>query len=205
MVLSDREIRQRLYPYPAELEEWQKIKIAPLNEQALQPASIDLRLSGDFIFFPLRTEDNRPIFHHQDTLQPQNSPGKTYQYEGVVLLLPGWFALGSTIETVTVPEDLVANLMGKSSLGRQGLIVHATAGWCDPGFRGRITLELNNISPYPLKLHVGQYIAQLAFTQLTSRVIVPYGEKKLRSRYQGQDTVTAARPYASSDEPAPKS
>lgn len=197
MVLSDREIRHRLYARG--LEDWQKLEIDPWDEQALQPASVDLRLSGDFIFFPLRTDDNRPIFHHQDTLQPQNTPAKTYQYDGAVLLLPGWFALGSTIETVTVPEDLVASLMGKSSLGRQGLIVHATAGWCDPAFHGRITLELSNISPYPLKLHVGQYIAQLAFTQLTSRVMRPYGDKVLRSRYQGQDTVTAARPYSSSD------
>jgi dCTP deaminase len=109
------------------------------------------------------------------------------------VIQPGTFVLGSTIETITLPDDIVARVDGKSSLGRLGLLVHATAGYVDPGWTGRLTLELSNQSQMPIALYYGMRIAQISFIELTTPVDRPYGDESLGSKYQGQTGPTASR------------
>jgi dCTP deaminase len=106
---------------------------------------------------------------------------------------PGEFCLGRTLEWVELPDDVVARIEGKSSLGRLGLIVHATAGFCDPGWKGTLTLELNNLTRVPIILHPGLEIAQLSFMMLDQPALRPYGSPELGSHYQGQRAATASR------------
>jgi len=108
---------------------------------------------------------------------------------------PGTFVLGGTIETISIPDDIVARVDGKSSLGRLGLLVHATAGYIDPGFVGRLTLELSNQSQMPIALYFGMKIAQVSFLRLSSVVERPYGDPALGSKYQGQTEPTASRAH----------
>jgi dCTP deaminase len=106
---------------------------------------------------------------------------------------PGEFCLGRTLEWVELPDDIVARIEGKSSIGRLGLIVHATAGFCDPGWKGTLTLELNNLTRIPIKLYPGLPIAQLSFMALDRPAIRPYGSPELGSHYQGQRAATESR------------
>jgi len=103
--------------------------------------------------------------------------------------------LGSTLEAVTLPDDLAARLEGKSSLGRLGLLTHSTAGFIDPGFTGHVTLELSNVANLPIKLWPGMRIGQIAFFRLTSPAENPYGSAQYGSRYQGQRGPTASRSF----------
>ena len=109
------------------------------------------------------------------------------------ILHPGEFVLGSTLERVTLPDDLVARLEGKSSLGRLGLLIHSTAGFIDPGWDGHVTLELSNVANLPITIYVGMKIGQLSFMQLTEPSERPYGSDSLGSKYQGQKGPTASR------------
>ncbi len=170
MILSDRDLRARLLDG--------SIGVAPLSdlEQQLQPASIDLRLGDKF----------RSI---ADTAQ---DTFVTVEPGGVYVLAPGAFALGTTVERVRVPNDLVARVEGRSSVGRIAVIVHATAGFIDPGFEGEITLELANLGPKPARLSPGMRICQIVFHQLTSPVERPYGAAR-GSKYAGQSGPTPSR------------
>ena len=109
------------------------------------------------------------------------------------MIHPGEFCLGRTLEWVELPDDIVARIEGKSSIGRLGLIVHATAGFCDPGWRGTLTLELNNLTRVPIKLYPGLPIAQLSFMALDRPALRPYGSPELGSHYQGQRAATESR------------
>lgn len=109
------------------------------------------------------------------------------------VLHPGEFVLGSTFESVTLPDDVAARLEGKSSLGRLGLLTHSTAGFIDPGFSGHVTLELSNVATLPIKLWPGMKIGQLCFFRLSSASEHPYGSDLYGSRYQGQRGPTASR------------
>lgn len=155
--------------------------------QRLQPASLELTLADGIL--------REQAFHHRDRFgilvvekvewrQDFAEPG------GLITLKPGEFALASTIERVRIPTDLVAQVNGKSSWARQGLIVHTVAGFIDPGFKGTVTLELKNVSSGPLRLPLETPICQLVFTQLTSPAQRPYGSTGLGSHYQGQEGVT---------------
>lgn len=143
--------------------------VEPFVDGHVQPASIDLRLGRDFLFM-----------------------GASINAAGNMPLDPGDFALGTTMETVTIPAHLVGQINGRSSWARKGLIVHTTAGFIDPGFTGQITLELANLSHETLWLPVGERICQLVLTQLTSPAEKPYGSAGLGSHYQGQTGVTAS-------------
>jgi dCTP deaminase len=112
---------------------------------------------------------------------------------------PGEFCLGRTLEWVELPDDIVARIEGKSSLGRLGLIVHATAGFCDPGWKGTLTLELNNLTRVPIKLYPGLLIAQLSFMSLDRPALKPYGSPELGSHYQGQRAATESRYHGARD------
>lgn len=184
MILSDRDIRARLRAGD--------LKVDPiLDEQVqIQPASIDLRLSSQFIVYKpgeLSCLDPRvPESLHLATERITVREGEGFT------LHPGDFALGSTVETVSIPNDLVAQVDGRSSVGRLAVVVHATAGLIDPGFQGQITLELSNIGRIPVRLYPGVRIAQIVLHQLTSAAERPYGQER-GSGYQGQSGPQVSR------------
>ena len=163
-----------------------KIAIEPFDESLVQPASVDVRLGPSF-----------RVFHNHrvsalDLLDPpSNLTEEVVIEEGEPFVIhPGEFCLASTIERIGLPADIMARIEGKSSLGRVGLIVHATAGFCDPGWHGTLTLELTNLSRIPIKLYSNLLIAQLSFLALDAPALRPYGHQDLDSHYQGQAGVT---------------
>ncbi len=173
MILSDKDIKKAL--------KTGKIGVTPLFPNSIQPASIDVHLGADFLVF--KNTDNVCI----DPKEPIDDmmEATTINDKRQFILHPGEFALGMTYETVAVPHDMVVQLNGKSSLGRIGLIVHATAGYVDPGNTLKITLELHNLANLPIKLYYKMPIAQVVFVKLTGMVDVPYGKKSLNSKYFG--------------------
>ncbi|MGI8921222.1 MAG: dCTP deaminase [Solirubrobacteraceae bacterium] len=166
-----------------------RIVITPWEPSHVQPASVDLRLGDSF----------RVFHNHRTTAIDLREPPTNLTEELVVeagdcfVIHPGEFVLGRTLEWVELPDDIVARIEGKSSLGRLGLIVHATAGFCDPGWRGTLTLELNNLTRVPIKLWAGLPIAQLSFMALDQPAERPYGHADLGSHYQGQRAATESR------------
>ena len=166
-----------------------RIKVDPWDPKMVQPASIDLRLGDSF----------RVFHNHRATAidlrdPPSNLTEEVVMPDGEAFVIhPGEFCLGRTLEWVQIPNDVVARIEGKSSLGRLGLIVHATAGFCDPGFEGTLTLELNNLTRVPIRLYPGLPIAQLSFMTLDRPALRPYGSPGLGSHYQGQRAATESR------------
>lgn len=166
-----------------------RIRIDPWDPKMVQPASIDLRLGDSF----------RVFHNHRATAidlrdPPSNLTEEVVMPDGEAFVIhPGEFCLGRTLEWVQIPDDIVARIEGKSSLGRLGLIVHATAGFCDPGFEGTLTLELNNLTRVPIRLYPGLPIAQLSFMTLDRAALRPYGSPGLGSHYQGQRAATESR------------
>ncbi|MFC6153060.1 dCTP deaminase [Nocardioides yefusunii] len=183
MLLSDRDIL-------AEIDA-QRIALEPWDQEMLQPSSIDIRLDRFFRVF----ENHR--YPHIDPAVDQSDLTREVATEGdeAFILHPGEFVLGSTYETVSLPDDVAARVEGKSSLGRLGLLTHATAGFVDPGFSGHVTLELANVATLPIKLYPGMKIGQLCFFRLSSPAQHPYGSEKYGSRYQGQRGPTPSRSY----------
>jgi dCTP deaminase len=184
VLLSDRDIL-------AEIES-KRVVVEPYDPAMIQPSSIDFRLDRYFRVF----ENHR--YPHIDPAADQTDLTREVEPTGdePFILHPGEFVLGSTLEEVTLPDDLAARVEGKSSLGRLGLLTHATAGFVDPGFRGHVTLELANVATLPIKLYPGMKIGQLCFFRLSSPAEHPYGSAKYGSRYQGQRGPTPSRSYA---------
>jgi dCTP deaminase len=180
-VLSDGTIRR--------LVDEGKIVLEPWDPGLVQPASVDLRLGDSFrVFHNHRAEaiDLRE--------PPTNLTEEVVIDEGMAFVIhPGEFVLGRTLERVELPDDIVARIEGKSSIGRLGLIVHATAGFVDPGFQGTLTLEITNLTRIPIKLYAGLPIAQLSFMTLDAPAQTPYGSEELGSHYQGQLAATESR------------
>ncbi|WNM24218.1 dCTP deaminase [Demequina capsici] len=185
MLLSDRDIR-------AEIESG-RIALDPYEPEMIQPSSIDVRLDRFFRIF----ENHR--YAVIDPAQEQPDLTRLVEVEGDApfVLHPGEFVLGSTFESVTLPDDVAARLEGKSSLGRLGLLTHSTAGFIDPGFEGNVTLELSNTATLPIKLWPGMKIGQLCFFRLTSPAEHPYGSDRYGSRYRGQRGPTASLSWKS--------
>ena len=182
MILSDRDLRERLSRGDLVVE--------PLENPDLQiqPASIDLRLDKTFVAF---RASRLPC------IDPRNIPSDATERLEVAdgesfVLHPGDFVLGSTIERVRIPPDLVARVEGRSSLGRLAIVVHATAGFIDPGFEGQITLELSNLGRTAVKLYPGMRISQIVLHQMTSPAERPYGAAR-GSKYQGQSGPVVSR------------
>ena len=157
----------------------------------VQPSSVDVRIDKFFRLF-----DNHK-YAHIDPAQEQPELTRLVEVEQdeAFILHPGEFVLGSTYETVTLPDDIAARLEGKSSLGRLGLLTHSTAGFIDPGFSGHVTLELSNMATLPIKLWPGMKIGQLCFFRLSSAAEYPYGQGEYGNRYQGQRGPTASRSH----------
>lgn len=181
MVLSDRTIREEIAGG--------RIVVNPIDQDDIQPASIDLHLGSRFLVF---SNSRMPFI---DVRQPLDSLMEPVEIGGdkPFMLHPGEFALGSTLEHIELPDDLVARLEGKSSLGRIGLLIHSTAGFVDPGWKGRLTLELSNVARLAIALHYGMKIGQISFLRLTEPAERLYGAPGLGSRYQGQSGPTASR------------
>jgi dCTP deaminase len=182
MTLSDRDLAQ------AQLDG--KIVVEPFEREAIQPASIDLRLGYEFAFWePLH--EGQVIDLARPICMPMNKIVRTSERQHFDLG-PGQFALACTFERVAMDSGHRARVEGKSSLGRLGLLVHATAGFIDPGFDGQITLEIYNLSPHTFRLRPTQLICQLEVARLTSPAAKSYGAE-LGSKYNGQTGVTESR------------
>jgi len=166
-----------------------RVKIDPYDEAMVQPASIDLRLGPSFRVFHNFRVESIDIGDPPQGLTEHVEIGDDEPF----VVHPGEFVLGRTAEYVEMPDDLVARVEGKSSLGRLGLIVHATAGFVDPGFKGTLTLEITNLTRVPIKLWAGKPIAQLSFMELDRPAERPYGHPDLGSHYQGQVESTESR------------
>ncbi len=180
-VLSDGTIRR--------LVEEGRVRIDPWDPGLVQPASVDLRLGGSFRVF----HNHRvPVIDLADP--PTNLTEHVEVGEGDSFVIhPGEFVLGRTEEWIELPDDIVARIEGKSSLGRLGLIVHATAGFVDPGWKGTLTLEITNLTRVPIVLWPGKPIAQLSFMTLDAPAERPYGHPDLGSHYAGQVDATESR------------
>lgn len=189
MVLSDRSIREELAR--------ERIVIDPLDEEDIQPASVDLHLDREVMVF---TNSRRPYIDVKDSLESLTERVKV-GVEEPFILHPGEFVLGSTMENIELPDDLVARLEGKSSLGRIGLVIHSTAGFVDPGWKGHLTLELSNLSRLPITLYYGMKIGQISFLRLTTPADRLYGSESLNSKYQGQTGPTASRIHLDFQQP----
>jgi len=181
VILSDRSIREALASG--------RLGVEPYDERSLQPSSIDLRLDRLFRVFRNHTA---PVIDVKLDLEDLTEL-ITVADEGVFLLHPGEFVLGATLERVSIPDDLVARLEGKSSLARLGLLIHSTAGFIDPGFNGHITLELSNVATLPITLYPRMKIGQISFVAMTTPAEHPYGSGTLGSKYQGQRGPTPSR------------
>jgi len=181
VVLSDGAIRR--------LIEAGRIGIDPYDAALLQPSSLDVRVDRLFRVF----RNSRYPFI--DVREPQDDLTELVEVDGdePFILHPGEFVLGSTLERVTLPDDLVARLEGKSSLGRLGLLIHSTAGFIDPGWDGHVTLELSNVANLPITIYPAMKIGQLSFVQLSEPAEKPYGSGGLGSKYQGQRGPTPSR------------
>lgn len=183
MLLSDGDIRAEVAAG--------RIALDPFDAEMIQPASIDVRLDRFFRLF----DNHRYPFIDPSQDQPELTRLVETEADDAFILHPGEFVLASTLELVTVPDDVAARLEGKSSLGRLGLLTHSTAGFVDPGFSGHVTLELSNVSTLPMKLWPGMKIGQLCFFRLSSPAEESYGSAKYGSRYQGQRGPTASRSH----------
>ncbi|HEX9693911.1 MAG TPA: dCTP deaminase [Actinomycetota bacterium] len=181
MILSDVDIRKEI--------ESGRIVIDPFDPDSIQPSSVDLHVDDRFRVF---ANSRYPYIDVKKEM-----PGLTEVVEVAdpdpFILHPGEFVLGSTLERVAIPDDMVARLEGKSSLGRLGLLIHSTAGYVDPGWDGYLTLELSNVANLPITIYPGMKIGQISFFRLTTPAERPYGSTETRSKYQGQRGPTASR------------
>ena len=176
-ILSDKTIKEYL--------EEGKIVIDPLkDEQQIQPSSVDMRLGDDFKVFKVI---RKPYIDPKDEEDIAEYMESSTVPEGEAFIIhPNEFALATTQEYVKVPDDLVARVEGRSSMGRLGVTMHVTAGYVDPGFEGRITLEISNIGAMPVALYPGQRVCQLVFETMTTPAELPYGHPKRNSKYMKQ-------------------
>jgi dCTP deaminase len=189
VVLSDRTIRSEI--------ESGRIVIDPFDPGMIQPSSIDLRVDRRFRVFHNSRHPFIDVRLPMDDLTeavevPEDRP---------FILHPGEFVLGQTLERVSLPNDLVARLEGKSSLGRLGLLIHSTAGFVDSGFSGNLTLELSNVANLPITIYHGMPIGQISFMRMDGPVESPYGSRG--NKYQGQTEPTASRFYLNFEQDEP--
>jgi dCTP deaminase len=183
MVLSDRTIK-------AEIEAG-RIVVDPFDEAMVQPSSVDVRVDRRFRVF------RNARYPYIDVRQPMEELTEALEItdDEPFILHPGEFVLGQTLERVRLPDDVVARLEGKSSLGRLGLLIHSTAGFVDPGFEGNLTLELSNVANLPVTIYYAMPIGQISFVRVDAPVERPYGADETGSKYQGQAEPTPSRYY----------
>ena len=183
VILSDRTLREQLAAG--------RIVLDPFDESLIQPSSVDVRISNLFRVF--RNHTRGVIDVKLDMVDLTELIEIPEGSDEPFILHPGEFVLGSTLERIGVPDDLVGRVEGKSSLGRLGLLIHSTAGFIDAGFDGHITLELANVASLPITLYPGMKIGQVSFMQMTTPADKPYGSGASGSKYQGQRGPTPSR------------
>ena len=184
MVLSDRTIK-------AEIEAG-RIVFDPYDPGLVQPSSVDVRVDGKFRVF------HNARYPYIDVRKPMEDLTELVEIrddEEPFVLHPGEFVLGQTLESIALPDDIVARLEGKSSLGRLGLLIHSTAGFVDPSWEGNLTLELSNVANLPITIYRGMPIGQISFMRMDMPVEHPYGASEVHSKYQGQAEPTPSRFY----------
>lgn len=181
MILSDKSIKEKLQS--------EEISIEPFSNEFLQPASYDLHLDTNILLFNTEKHELIDVKKPIDDLMIKITINEK---EGF-LLKPNQFILANVVEITGVDSRHVGRLEGKSSLARMGLIIHATAGFLDPGNKLRLTLEMVNLSPLPIRIYPGMKIAQLAFEELDKNCERPYGSIELNSKYKGDLTVQASK------------
>src|SRR3954452_7390048 len=181
MVLSDRTIRSEI--------ESGRLEFDPFDPSMIQPSSVDVRVDRRFRVFHNAKYPFIDVRKEMEDLTElvEVDPEKPF------ILHPGEFVLGQTLERVRLPDDLVARLEGKSSLGRLGLLIHSTAGFVDAGFEGNLTLELSNVANLPITIYHGMPIGQISFMRMDGPVETPYGSREAGSKYQGQAEPTPSR------------
>lgn len=182
MILSDKTIKEEIKNGD--------LVIDPFKEENIQPSSYDVTLAPKFRIFknlhePVVDVKSNNIEELTDITEASKEKG--------IIVHPGEFILGATEEFIEIPDNLVSRLEGRSSLGRLGLVVHSTAGYIDPGFKGTVTLEISNDSRMPIRLYPGLRVGQLVFSKMTTSAEYPYGHEKLNSKYQGQRDPTASK------------
>ena len=183
MVLSDHTIKEELANG--------RIVVDPLGEDSVQPASVDVHLDRKLRVF---RNSRRPYIDLREDMTDLTEVVEIAD-EVPFILHPGEFVLASTYENIELPVDLVARLEGKSSLGRIGLLIHSTAGYVDPGWKGHLTLELSNVANLPITLYFRMKIGQISYLRLSTPADNPYGSPGLGSKYQGQTEPTASRAF----------
>lgn len=184
-ILSDKDIKKYLKEG--------KIEINPLKnvERQIQPSSVDLRIGSEFKGFKII---KKPFIDPKDTEDLDSYMDSMHVEDGESFIIhPNEFALATTYETVKIPDDLVARVEGRSSMGRLGITMHVTAGYIDPGFEGKITLEISNIGKMPVALYPGQRACQIVFETMTSPADKPYGHPDRDSKYMGQTRPESSR------------
>lgn len=184
-ILSDKDLKKYLSRG--------KIVIEPLENPdiQIQPSSVDLRIGNEFKGFRII---RKPCIDPMDKSDIESYMESFYLEKGQPFIIhPGEFALATTYETVTVPPDLVARVEGRSSIGRLGITMHVTAGYVDPGFSGKITLEISNIGKMPVALYTGQRVCQIVFETMTSPSEKPYGHPDRDSKYMGQKSPVTSK------------
>jgi dCTP deaminase len=181
MVLSDGTIRAEIAAG--------RLAFDPYDPSLVQPSSVDVRVDRRFRVF------HNARYPYIDVRQPMEDLTElvTVDEDEPFILHPGEFVLGQTLERVRLPDDLVARLEGKSSLGRMGLLIHSTAGFVDAGFEGNLTLELSNVANLPITIYHGMPIGQVSFMRMDTPVERPYGSDEAGSKYQGQAEPTPSR------------
>jgi|SRR5437867_3911641 dCTP deaminase len=181
MILSDVTIREEIKAG--------RIQIDPFDESCIQPSSVDLHVDAQFRVFA----NSRYPYIDVRREMPDLTELVEVAEGDPFILHPGEFVLGSTLERVGIPDDMVARLEGKSSLGRLGLLIHSTAGYVDPGWDGYLTLELSNVANLPITIYPAMKIGQISFFRLSTPAERPYGSSQTKSKYQGQRGPTASR------------
>jgi dCTP deaminase len=183
VVLSDRTIKAEIAAG--------RIVIDPYDESLVQPSSVDVRVDRKFRVFHTARRPYIDVREPMDDLTELVEPGEDEAF----VLHPGEFVLGQTLERIVLPDDTVARLEGKSSLGRLGLLIHSTAGFVDPCWEGNLTLELSNVANLPITIYYGMPIGQISFMRMDEPVENPYGARAVGSKYQGQAEPTPSRFY----------
>jgi dCTP deaminase len=193
MILSDGDIRGEIAAG--------RIEIDPFDDTCVQPSSVDLHVDDRFRVF---ANTRYPYIDVRREMPDLTELVEVDEGEPFILH-PGEFVLGATAERVRLPNDLVARLEGKSSLGRLGLLIHSTAGYVDPGWDGYLTLELSNVANLPITIYPGMRIGQISFFRLSTPAETPYGAADRSSKYQGQRGPTPSRFFEEFANPEPLS
>ncbi len=194
MLLSEIDIAKRL----VDRDDKKRLVITPIVNAREQfgPSSFDVHLGTEF----RQLENiNRPSILLKGELSREE---EAFYTKNVVLspnrsvyLHPGEFVLAATLEYFRFPDDLAGRIEGRSSWGRLGLLVHATAGFVDPGFAGALTFELSNVGRLPIELKPGLRLGQICFFQMSQTSLIPYSMKH-RAKYLGAPGVQGSRAHA---------